>query len=114
MKKLLLLLFLIPNLVMAETYTNNNVKIGGMSIFDNLYDHLTPKMVREGKKGYEDYYKHLKNPLKFPTVAITNHPTINKKYKQVEINYKSNNGQLIIHSISGGEFYNNINFLVMF
>jgi len=109
MKKLLLFLFLIPNLVIAETNTSNNLQVGGISIFDNLNDHLTPKMIREGKKGLENYYKHLKTPLKFPTVAIVNHPTINKKYKRVEINYKTSNGKLIIHSISGGEFYGNIN-----
>jgi len=109
MKKLLLLLFLIPNLVIAETNTYNNLQVGGMSIFDNLNDHLTPKMIREGKKGLENYYKHLKTPLKFPTTEIINHPTINKKYDRVGINYKNNNGKLIIHSISGAEFYDNIN-----
>ena len=97
----------------SYSYAKNNpvdLKIGGIALFDNLYDHLTPLQVREKKKDHEDYYKHLKNPYKFPTLIFNNHPTINQKYKSVEINYKNVDEQLIVHSIRGLEFYSKIDF----
>ena len=94
----------------AKSNTVLDLKIGGIALYDNLYDHLTPHQIREEKKGYENYYKHLKDPFDFSTIGITNHPIINKKYEIVEINFKKVKGQLIVHNIVGAEFYENINF----
>ena len=92
----------------GENNSYNDFKIGGISLFDDLYDHLTPKQVREKSKGFENFYQDLKNPYKFTTLAVKNHPTINKKYGYVEITYKNEEGRLIIHAISYRDTYANI------
>ena len=109
---ILFLIFILPTNIFAKTDINSNniLKIGGIRLFDNLYDYLTPKMVREKGKNFKNYYKHLKKPFEYPTIAIENHPIINKKYKRVELNYKNVGGQLIVHMLKGGEFYKNINY----
>ena len=92
----------------GENNSYNDFKVAGISLFDDLYDHLSPKQVREKSKGFEDYYEDLKDPYKFTTLGVENHPTINKKYENVEISFKNEEGRLIIHSISSGDFYTDI------
>ena len=114
MKKIYLILYCFSVMLSSHSYGENNpavgLKIGGISLFDNLYDHLTPKQVREKSQGFENYYEHLKDPYKFSTLIVENHPTINKKYEYVEIRFKDDGERLIIHGISAGDFYTNIDF----
>ena len=107
---IIIFIMIISSNTNAKSNTVLDLKIGGIALYDNLYDHLTPQQIREEKKGYENYYKHLKDPFDFSTIGITNHPIINKKYEIVEINFKKVKGQLIVHNIVGAEFYENINF----
>ena len=112
MKKIALF-FLFISMIFSSAFARNdnniNLKIGGISLFDDLHDHLTAKQIREKIKGNENYYIHLKKPFQFPTVTVENHALINKKYKNVEINYENNKGKFVVHSISAGEFYTDIN-----
>ena len=109
MKKIYLVLFCFSMILSSYVYGINRstegIKIGGISIFDNLYDYLSPKQVREKSKGYESYYQHLKDPYKFSTLGVVGHPRINEKYELVEIIYKDNQGVLTINGITAGDYY---------
>ncbi len=68
MKKIALL-FLFISMIFSSAFARNNdninLKIGGISLFDDLHDHLTAKQIREKIKGNENYYIHLKNHFNF-------------------------------------------------
>ena len=77
-----------------------NLKIGGINLGDDLSQHLSSYQIEQGKKGTKNYYSHLKEPNKFPTVIVRNHPVINKKYQSVVFNIKEIEGKSIIHMIT--------------
>ncbi|MDC0037268.1 hypothetical protein OAJ30_01170 [Alphaproteobacteria bacterium] len=106
--KTLLTLFVL--LFSFQTLSNqvSKLNIGGIYLNDNLFDFFTPNQIRD--KTLEDYYAHLKEPNKFSTIVIKNHPSINKKYKIVEVSFKKIDGGLIVHGITGGEIYDDIIF----
>ena len=82
MKKITLI-FLFISIIFSFAFARNdnniNLKIGGISLFDDLHDHLTAKQIREKNKGNENYYAHLKKPFQFPTVTVENHALIRKE-----------------------------------
>ena len=112
MKKIYIILYCFALMFSFHSYGENNsyndFKVAGISLFDDLYDHLSQTSKEKKVKVFEDYYEDLKDPYKFTTLGVENHPTINKKYENVEISFKNEEGRLIIHSISSGDFYTDI------
>ena len=77
-----------------------NLKIGGINLGDDLSQHLSSYQIEQGKKGTEDWYSHLKEPKKFTTVRVQNHPSINQKYRKVTFDVLEKEEKFIIHGIS--------------
>ncbi len=107
--KIVFLTFIIffSTLSFGADFRDLNLKIGGINLGDDLSQHLSSYQIEQGKKGTENWYNHLKEPNKFPTVIITNHPVINKKYRRVSFNVMEIEEKFIIHMIRFGELYKN-------
>lgn len=90
-----------------ETSDYRDLNVGGITIFDNLNDFLTNRQIRD--KTLENHYTYLNNPNMFTTIQVIDHPEINRKYPVVEINFKREDRVPVVHSITGGEFYSDIN-----
>ena len=96
----------------AENKSFPHLNIGGISLYDNLFDYFTPKQIREKSKPYINYYAHLDKHNLLITIIIENHKNFNKKYESIEVNFKYEDGQPIIYHIRGIDGYDNINFCI--
>jgi len=107
--KIVFLIFTIffSTLSFGDDFKDLNLKIGDISLGDDLSQHLSSYDIEQGKKGTENWYNHLKEPNKFPTVTVTKHPVINKKYRRVTFNIMEIEGKPIIHMIRVVELYKN-------
>ena len=101
LKNTIYLVFLLTfsTLSFGADFRDLNLKIGNISLGDDLSQHLSSYQIEQGKKGTEDWYNNLKEPNKFPSVIIKNHPVINKKYRGVLFNIMEIEGKSIIHNI---------------
>ena len=81
----------------------NSFEISGLNLGDNLLDILTLNYIN--KNTAKNYYSHLKDPYRFTTVIVKDHPQINSKYNVVDVTFKIENNKFIVIDISAGEFY---------
>ena len=76
-------MYLIKLIFLVILFLNVNSKahsfeISGLNLGDNLLDKLTLNYIN--KNTAKNYYSHLKDPYKFTTVIVKDHPQINSKY----------------------------------
>jgi len=97
--KFILLIFFSLNI----NFKLHSFEMTGINLGDNLLDKLSLNYIN--KNTAKNYYLHLKDPNKFTTVIVKDHPEINYKYKVVDVTFKIENQKFIVIDISAGDFY---------
>ena len=99
--KILLIFFVLffSSSIFADEY--HNYKIEGIGLGDSLLDYYTKYEINNSKTYF---YKN----NEFTNVAIDDHQLF-KKFDRMQFNYKTNDPEFIIYSISGIYFYENKN-----